>query len=209
MKLYLPAARTTSHLSRRAPVVRHATAYAPGLLWREPEALMNRAFRQSSPRYELTNTAEKFEIAVDVPGVKASDINISLENDGKILTLSGHRERKAEGYAFSNRFSQSFSLDPTVNAEKITANLNNGVLVVSAPKDPKRLEEAVKRIPITENAEPERLAVQNPEKEQPALENATTDVEAAIDSANNAKAGPMEEEIVVETVDESAETKAA
>merc|ERR1712025_270319 len=47
------------------------------------------------------------------------------------------------------KFSKSFSLDKTVDVDKFTASLNNGVLVVSAPKDLEKLEENVRRIPIT------------------------------------------------------------
>ncbi len=192
MKLYLPAKRTALSLAVPRPAVRRATTaypFAPESLWREQDAMMNKAFaRQSSPRYELTNTAEKFEIAVDIPGVKPSDINVSLENDGQILTLSGKRERKQEGFEYSNQFSQSFSLDRAVDAEKLTANLNNGVLIVSAPKDAKRLEDAVKKIPITQNA--------HEEPAQQALEN-----DGNAHDATTAE----KEEVVVETVDDKNE----
>lgn len=191
MKLYLPASRAASSLSRTHPAFRRS-AYAPVTLWREPEALLSQAFRQSSPRYELTNTKDKFEVAVDVPGVKASDIDISLERNGQvpILTLSGQRERKQEGYQYSTKFSQSFSLDDAVDVEKITANLNNGVLVVSGPKDLSKLEEKIIKIPITEHAA---------QADQPAIENGADDAMEQGETANleNAK----KEEIVVETVD--------
>jgi len=193
MKLYLPASRTASALSRGP--VRRATAFAPGALWREQEALMNRAFRQSSPRFELTNTADKFEIAVDVPGVKASDINVNIEKDGQILTLSGHRETKKEGFQYSSRFSQSFALDGAVDPEKLTANLHNGVLVVSAPKDLKRIEESVKKIPITEHALEQPALESDASEKVPALENATGESGALNEAQSKG------EEIVVETVD--------
>merc|ERR1712107_359969 len=45
--------------------------------------------------------------------------------------------------------SKTFSLDPSVDVDKFKASLNNGVLVVSAPKDFSKLEENVRRIPIT------------------------------------------------------------
>merc|ERR1712124_100399 len=50
---------------------------------------------------------------------------------------------------FSSKFFRSFSLDRTVDVDSFAANLKNGVLTISAPKDPKRLEENVRRIPIT------------------------------------------------------------
>ena len=88
-------------------------------LIQETEALMNRQFGQLqndfgrfSPKYEITNTDDKFELAVDVPGVKAQDVNITLENDGQVLAISGERQDKGDNYAYSSKFYQSFSLDP-------------------------------------------------------------------------------------------------
>merc|ERR1712154_101929 len=48
----------------------------------------------------------------------------------------------------TSKFSQSFSLDPAVDLENLSATLNDGVLIVSAPKDMTRIEENVRKIPI-------------------------------------------------------------
>ena len=117
--------------------------------FRQRKAMMNQAFsRLSSPRYEITDNDEKFELAVDVPGVKMEDIDISLD-DG-ILMVSGRREATDSDYSFTSKFSQSFQLDPSIDVDKFTANLKNGVLIVSAPKDLKRIEENIRTIPITQ-----------------------------------------------------------
>lgn len=115
-------------------------------------ALMNRGFIQTSPRYEITDTDEKFQVAVDVPGMKADDIAINFEEDGQVLSISGTRESSSENYRFTSKFSQSFSIDPAVDVDKFTANLENGVLIISAPKDLKRIEANVRSIPITMSA---------------------------------------------------------
>jgi len=123
----------------------------PARVWHGPTS--DWLGKETSPRYEITSDENKFEIAVDVPGMKAEDIHISIEDDG-ILAIEGQREASGENYKFSSKFSQRFSLDPSVEIEKFTANLNDGVLVISAPKDMKKIEEAVRRIPITEGAAP-------------------------------------------------------
>merc|ERR1712125_101222 len=105
----------------------------------------------TSPRYGLVDNEEKFQLSVDVPGVKMEDIDVSLE-DG-YLTVSGQRLSSSENSRSTSKFSQSFSLDPAVDIEKFTANLDNGVLVV-APKDMKRIEENVVRIPIVQGKSP-------------------------------------------------------
>ena len=44
---------------------------------------------RSSPGYEINEHDGKYMISVDVPGVKASDMNVDLENDGKVVHISG------------------------------------------------------------------------------------------------------------------------
>jgi len=100
------------------------------------------------PRFENLSTNEKFEVLLDVPGVAREDIDISVEEDGKALMIQGERNffgGKEESKKAT--FSQTFDLDETVDTEKISARLNNGVLVVSAPKEAKE-EKAGKKIPI-------------------------------------------------------------
>mmetsp|Transcript_17688 Transcript_17688/g.19836 ORF Transcript_17688/g.19836 Transcript_17688/m.19836 type:complete len:229 (+) Transcript_17688:74-760(+) len=103
--------------------------------------------RYPSQRYELIDNNEKFELKVDVPGVKEEDIDIKLD-DGK-LTIQGQRGAMSDMSRFTSKFSKTFSLDPTVDVDKFTASLKNGVLIVAAPKDLAKLEENVRRIPIT------------------------------------------------------------
>lgn len=136
-------------------LMRPTVVWSPSALLREQRDWMNRATRevtQTSPRYELTDTDEKFQVAIDVPGMTTKDINIAIEEDGKFLTIKGARESASENYRFTSKFSQCFSIDPSVEVEKFTANLDNGVLVVSAPKDLKKIEERVRTIPIMEAA---------------------------------------------------------
>merc|ERR1711957_807456 len=106
-----------------------------------------RVKRYPSQRYELIDNNEKFELKVDVPGVKEEDIDIKLD-DGK-LTIQGQRVTMSEVSKFTSDFSKTFSLDPTVDVDKFTASLKNGVLSVSAPKDLAKFEANVRRIPIT------------------------------------------------------------
>merc|ERR1711907_424211 len=63
--------------------------------------------------------------------------------------MGGQRVAATESSRSTSKFSQSFYLDPTVDVDNFTATLKNGVLVVSAPKDLAKLEENVRRIPIT------------------------------------------------------------
>jgi len=104
-----------------------------------------------SPRFKVVDDETKFQLSIDVPGVKTEDIDISLE-DGYLSVraqrvVSGGDESSKTRY--SSKFSQSFSLDPAVDVEKLTATLDHGVLVVTAPKDLKKIEENIRKIPIS------------------------------------------------------------
>ena len=126
---------------------------SPNSILRRQQAWMDRALQQgpwTSPRYEIIDNNEKFQLTIEVPGVKMEDIDVSLEEG--ILTVSGKREAKDDEkhYRYSSQFSQSFSIDPSVEVDKFTANLNNGVLVVGAPKDLKKIEESVRKIVVNQ-----------------------------------------------------------
>merc|ERR1712124_139620 len=101
----------------------------------------------STNRYQLVDNEEKFQLTVDVPGIQEGDIDIKLD-DGQ-LTVQGKRVSASDSSRFTSQFSQSFYLDPTVDVDNFKATLKNGVLVVSAPKDLAKLEENIRRIPIT------------------------------------------------------------
>jgi HSP20 family protein len=100
----------------------------------------------SSPRYDLVDDETKFQLSVDVPGIKMKDIDISLE-DG-YLTVRGQRVSKDDHSKFMSKFSKTFSVDPAVDVDKFSATLDHGVLMVTAPKNMKKLEENVRKIPI-------------------------------------------------------------
>merc|ERR1711959_857471 len=72
---------------------------------------------------------------------------------GGRLTIQGKRVASSESSRFTSKFSKAFSLDQTVDVDKFTATLKNGVLTVSAPKDLGKLEENIRRIPVTAAAD--------------------------------------------------------
>jgi HSP20 family protein len=164
----------------------------PSQLLRESEELMNsfdRSFSRTSPRYEITNNNEQLKIAIDVPGVNAQDIHVTLEEEGQVLSITGHREVEKEGYKYASRFAQSFTLDPSVDIDKFSADLSSGVLVITAPKDMKRLEQSVRKIPVMQSAEDKAA--------QEAAETMTT-AETAVEHVEEEKKEEKHEKIPVE-----------
>jgi len=121
--------------------------------------------RRSSPCYEITEDDKSFQLAVDVPGVKASDLNVSLERDGRVLRVSGHRKVKEGNVQTESRFEKSFWIDRNIDASKITANLADGVVTITAPKTAEAKE--VRQIPISEEPRAAATEVKAEEKVAP------------------------------------------
>jgi HSP20 family protein len=104
------------------------------------------------PAVDVYEDKDSLQVKAELPGLKKEDIEISLQ-DG-YLTVSGERkeEKKQEGAdvyrseRWVGRFQRSISLPCSVEAEKIKATYNEGVLTVTLPK----AEEAKpKQIPIS------------------------------------------------------------
>ena len=129
---------------------------------------------KSSPKYEITDTDEQIQIIMDVPGVEKDNLDISVHHgeysNTPVISISGHRETKDDTSQFSYKFSQSFSLPANIDIEHFVADLTNGVLTVTAPKDTKRLEANVRKIPILAGQQQQNLmnsAVNVQEESQP------------------------------------------
>ena len=119
---------------------------------------------RSSPGYEISESDDKYQIHVDVPGVKAADMNVDLENDGRVIHISGGRKIEKEGVMTETRFEKRFTIGDNVDVEKMSANLADGVLTLTAPKIEKK-EKPKHTIAITEGPyqEPAKLKqVQGP-----------------------------------------------
>ena len=90
-------------------------------------------------------------ISLDLPGVKRSDMNVDLENDGKIVHIHGGRKMVEGGKTTETKFSKRFTIGENIDIEKMTANLNDGVLTLTAPIK-KKEEPQPKRIAIQEGS---------------------------------------------------------
>ncbi len=95
-----------------------------------------------SPAFEVKETKEGYELKADVPGVKESDLEVTLS--GNRLTLSGKREaekeERAQTYYTYERsygsFTRSFTLPEGIDAKGIHADLRDGVLTMHVPRKP-------------------------------------------------------------------------
>ena len=108
------------------------------------------------PGYEVNEDDKNYMVSVDVPGVKPEDMTIKVEEN--TLRLSGGRKVKTDKEVSERRFDYRLSLGDDVDLEKIAANLENGVLHLTAPKKVVKKPEA-RTIQITSGPAPKHLEV--------------------------------------------------
>jgi HSP20 family protein len=91
-----------------------------------------------SPRVNITESKEGYLLEAEMPGVSKDGLEISLENNE--LTLVGRRSTAYPGAQLLYResvdrdYRRVFTLDPTIDASKIDARMENGVLKLHLPK---------------------------------------------------------------------------
>jgi HSP20 family protein len=113
---------------------------------------MNRLFRESQgPEEALTTSSfappvdvyedeHNVSLKIEVPGIDEKDIDVRIENN--VLTVHGERkfekEEKEENFRRVERqygsFTRTFTLPTTVDAEKVSANYDKGILKIALPK---------------------------------------------------------------------------
>jgi HSP20 family protein len=95
---------------------------------------------------DVVETEREIRVVAEMPGLKRENIEIDIENN--VLTLRGEkREERTEGdqqnskYHLAERrygvFTRSFVLPRDVDAERIAARFEDGVLTVTIPKSEK------------------------------------------------------------------------
>jgi len=95
-----------------------------------------------APALDVFEKDDRFAVKAELPGMKEKDIDVSVVGD--MLTIRGAKksetEVKEEDYyccehSYGN-FYRSIALPSTVDATKIEANCEDGILEVSLPKAP-------------------------------------------------------------------------
>ena len=113
------------------------------------QSQMDRLFDQAPaeevfrPAVDVVEDADKIVISADLPGVAQSELELQI--DKGLLTFKGTRklsraagENGGDHYRRYERnagaFERSFRVPPTVDVEKVTASMKDGVLTLTLPK---------------------------------------------------------------------------
>jgi len=97
-----------------------------------------------TPRAEFTESEKAYELIAELPGIDEKDVEVNLANE--ILTVRGKRESRREEkdekrhwylseLSYGN-FERAFRVPEDVDATKIEAKFDKGVLTVTLPKSP-------------------------------------------------------------------------
>ena len=132
----------------------------------EISSILNRRFNSFYPDYdyesetdnlvmpvEVRDKNNEYDIRAELPGVSKNDLDISL-NDGYLTITATKTEEKNEDEKTYKKsefsygvFSRTIQLSQDVDADKIDAKLENGVLKIIAPKLNKE-KETVRKINV-------------------------------------------------------------
>lgn len=101
-----------------------------------------------APRYEVVEREQGYTVRLEMPGVGKEGLEIQADHE--TLTVRGRRNEASEGLTalYVERpwaeYFREFSMDDTVDWEKIAASVRDGIVSIDIPKAsharPRRIE---------------------------------------------------------------------
>ena len=91
-----------------------------------------------NPPASVTEIADGYMLEIEMPGVKKDGLDISFENNE--LTIVGRRSLPAVEGTLIHResrpenFRRVFEIDPSIDADKISAKIDQGLVTLTLPK---------------------------------------------------------------------------
>jgi len=119
-----------------------------------------------TPPVDIKEDADAYTVHLEVPGVSQDNLHLSLQDN--VLTIKGSKEQKQESgegrYRRIERnygsFSRSLSLPRNVDATRVEANLEDGVLEVRLPKREESKPRQI-NVGVTQNSGAQSIVAQN------------------------------------------------
>jgi HSP20 family protein len=102
------------------------------------EADRGQAEQLITPPASVTEIADGYMLEIEMPGVKKEGLDISVENNE--LTIIGRRSLPAVEGTLVHResrpenFRRVFELDPSIDGDKISAKIDQGLATLTLPK---------------------------------------------------------------------------
>ena len=92
------------------------------------------------PKADLVETAGRYDVAIELPGLKPADVKVEIENGNLVVHGTKQEEKKEEGKTFHRmerrfgEFRRVLPLPGPVNEEMVTAQFKDGLLRIAVPK---------------------------------------------------------------------------
>ena len=96
------------------------------------------AVRYLTPPSNIWETADGYVLQIEMPGVSKAGLELTVENSE--LTITGRRAEmdvKADVVYRESRpfdYRRVFELDPSIDTEKVSAKMEQGILTLTLPK---------------------------------------------------------------------------
>jgi HSP20 family molecular chaperone IbpA len=112
-------------------------------------------------QFSIVDDDEKFQLSLRLPtGMTHEDVHVQVQDGGTRLLITGKTQSSSDNGANDNgktpsfhtfastSFTQTYSLDPSVEVDRLLATVKDGMFILSAPKDKRKLNDASHVIPV-------------------------------------------------------------
>ncbi|TXG49876.1 hypothetical protein EZV62_025751 [Acer yangbiense] len=118
------------------------TDFYPGTIANLPSSVARETSAIANTRIDWKETPEAHVFKADLPGLKKEEVKVEVEEDGRVLQISGERNREQEEKNEKwhrversiGKFLRRFRLPENARVDQIKACMENGVLTVNVPK---------------------------------------------------------------------------
>jgi len=90
----------------------------------------------------LYEEEDAYEIRAELPGVRKEDVSLEMEN--AVLTIRAKREAKDGSENREISYARDITVGEDVNADKVKARMEDGMLSIHLPKQEARKAKAIK-----------------------------------------------------------------
>ena len=115
----------------------------------------NMAAVQGVMKTDIKENDKEYELTIELPGYKKENVNAELKDGYLIINATNEKneeEKDEKGYIRKERYygscQRSFFVGKNLKEEDIKAKFDNGVLILTVPKDVEKLPEEKKFIAI-------------------------------------------------------------
>jgi HSP20 family protein len=103
---------------------------------------------------QVRETDDAYAVRCELPGFEQEEVAVELTGD--VLSIRAQRKEQEDAWGATTSYARSLRVKDLIDAEKVQAELKNGVLLVTLPK--------------SEAGKPRKIAVRSAQADAPQLE---------------------------------------